>query len=195
MIEIEKKFLVNQYGLMKIIRNAKFISSQKLIDIYYDKPSFGLTRKDWWLRNRNGKIELKMVIIDNNKNNAIDRYKEVDHELNIRELLNIKSNKPLLESLETYGIKPFARIIAQRKKYKKSEFTIDFDITDFGYSICEVEILVKNDSEIQQALEKIEKFRKQNNLSSKVVRGKLIEYIYENRPKHYQVLLKAGVIK
>lgn len=109
--------------------------------------------------------------------------------------LKIKYDKSLPKSLAENEITPFAKIVSQRKKFKKGEFIFDFDITDFGYSICEIELLVKDKSEINIAAKKIEKFAKEINFENRPVKGKLIEYIYRNRSEHYQALVKAGVIR
>lgn len=193
MIEIEKKFLINQSVLRKIIQKAELISQKRLIDIYYDTLDYKLTSKDWWLRNRNGKFGLKVLVVGSKS--STDQYHEINNEKEIFEHLKINFKNSLSEALKQNNIKSFATIVAERKKYQKDDFVIDFDITDFGYSICEVELMVEDESEIKQALEKIEKFRKENNLSSKPVRGKLVEYIYRNRPEHYQSLREAGVIR
>lgn len=193
MIEIEKKFLIDADNLKKIIKSAKIISQQKLVDIYYDTADFKLTTKDWWLRNRNGKFELKVSIVGSKS--SVDRYHEIETEEEICQHLKITLINSLSETLEQNNIFQFAEIVSEREKYKKGDFTMDCDITDFDYSICEIELMVKDESQIVQALEKIEKFRKENNLSSNPVRGKLVEYIYRNRPKHYQALREAGVIR
>lgn len=193
MIEVEKKFLIDQTTLKKITKEAKFISQKKLVDIYYDTSDFKLTTKDWWLRNRNGKFELKVSVLGSKS--SIDQYHEIDEEKKICQHLKITFKNSLSETLKQNNINPFVKIISKRKKYKKDNFIMDFDITDFGYSICEVEIMVENESQIKQALEKIEKFRTKNDLSSEPVRGKLVEYIYRYSSQHYQALQAAGVIR
>lgn len=195
MIEIEKKFLINQAALQKITKGADFLSQQELVDIYYDTADFRLTTKDWWLRCRNGKFELKKVVEGIDKKIIADRYEEITEEHEICQYLGINFGKSLKNSLEKNKINPFATITAERKKYRKDDFTIDFDITDFNYSICEVELMVQDDSQMNQALEKIENFRKANNLKDERVRGKLVEYIYLNRPEHYRALKMAGVVR
>jgi adenylate cyclase class IV len=108
--------------------------------------------------------------------------------------LKINDQIPFEKSLANEKIEPFAKIVAERKKYKKDEFTLDFDITDFNYSVCEVELMVEDETKIDQAVEKIEKFRKENGFSDKKIKGKLIEYIYRNSPKHYESLVASGIV-
>lgn len=193
MIEVEKKFLISDKKIKKIIEVSDFVGQKELIDSYYDTKDFKLTTKDWWLRNRNGKFELKVSI--QGSKGSIDQYHEIDDEKEICQNLQINYKNSLLISLAKNKIAPFAKIASQRKKFKKDEFTIDFDITDFGYSICEIELLVSDKSEINSAVKKIENFAKEINLENRPVRGKLIEYIYRNRPEHCRALVKAGVIR
>lgn len=194
MIEIEKKYLVDDEKIKEITQDAKFLGQKELIDIYYDTDDFKLTTKDWWLRNRNGQYELKMVVLTHGQKGSVDRYQEIEDQIEICSFLGINDRIPFEESLANEKIKPFAKIIAERKKYKKGEFNLDFDITDFNYSVCEVELMVEDETKIDQAVEKIEKFRKQNGFSDKKIKGKLIEYIYRNLPKHYENLVASGVI-
>lgn len=195
MIEIEKKFLIDQSVLKKITTKAKLISQRRLVDIYYDTADFKLTTRDWWLRNRNGKFELKKIVCGSDEKNTVDRYEEIIDDKEICKHLKVDFEKSLTHTLKIHDISPFAKIIAKREKYIRDNLTIVFDITDFGYSICEVELVVEDASQIKQALEKIEKFRIKNDFSSEPVRGKLVEYIYRNRPQHYQSLQVAGVIR
>lgn len=192
MIEVEKKFLISDDKIAEITKNSDFIGVKDLVDSYYDTKDFKLTTKDWWLRNRNGKFELKVSI--QGSKGSIDQYDEIDDEKEICQYLKIDFGNSLLNTLARNKITPFAKIISQRKKFKKGEFTLDFDITDFGYSICEIELLVKDKSEIDYTAKRIENFAKEINLENKPVRGKLIEYIYRNRSEHYRALVKAGVI-
>jgi len=193
MIEIEKKYSIDREKIRELIQKAKFISKQELVDIYYDSDDFKLTTKDWWLRNRNGKFELKMVNLGK-KNSAVDRYKEINDEREICQFLEIQYKIPLIETLGENDIKPFATIKSTREKYKNGEFTLDFDITDFGYSICEIELMVDSETGAEAAVEKIEDFAQNNGLNSSRVRGKLVEYIYRNSPQHYRMLVEAGVV-
>jgi adenylate cyclase class IV len=154
-----------------------------------------LTSKDWWLRNRNGVFELKKVVVGENKDTAVDRYDEVDDEKEIAKDLEINFENTLAESLKQNQIEPFATIVATRKKYQKGDFNLDLDLTDFGYSICEIELMVEDETKMAEAMAKIENFRVEYGLNAGPVRGKLVEYIYRNRPEHYAILLKSGVIR
>lgn len=195
MIEIEKKYLIDDEKVQEIVKDADFLGQKELTDIYYDTADFRLTTKDWWLRNRNGVFELKKVVVGETKDINVDRYDEIDDEKEIAKDLEISFKNNLAESLKKNQIEPFATIVAMRKKYTKGSFNLDLDLTDFGYSICEIELMVEDETKMADAMAKIENFRVEYGLNAGHVRGKLVEYIYRNRPEHYAILLRAGVIR
>jgi len=87
----------------------------------------------------------------------------------------------------------FARIESVRRKFILGEFTIDLDMTNFGYGIGEVEIMVESPDQIQAAKTKIENFCKEMGFTIGV-RGKVLEYLYRNSPGHFQALLDSGLV-
>ena len=60
MIEVEKKFILTTEQEKSLIEGADFLGEKKFTDIYYDDEDFSLTKKDLWLRNREGRFELKI---------------------------------------------------------------------------------------------------------------------------------------
>lgn len=58
-IEIEKKFICTPSVLHYCLQNSITSVDIKMTDTYYDNSSFTLSKKDMWLRRRNGKLELK----------------------------------------------------------------------------------------------------------------------------------------
>jgi predicted adenylyl cyclase CyaB len=196
MIEVEKKFSLSADEINKLTAGSQFLGEKTFTDEYYDTEDFLLTAQDKWLRLRDGKWELKLTM---NKGQAankrkMDQYEELETEEGIKEALNIKSKKPLSSALAELGYKPFCKITTTRKKYKKGEFTIDLDQVDFGYNIGEIELMVEDHGQMQEALDKITEFAGKNNLSLLPVRGKVVEYLKRNKPEHYQKLKDAGVV-
>ncbi len=96
------------------------------------------------------------------------------------------------------GYLPFCTCQTERRKYKKGQFIIDLDLVifqDFTYNISEIELMVNEKSEIESAIEKIIDFAKEQNLTITPVRGKVIEYLKQAKPNHYQILVEKGVVK
>lgn len=136
------------------------------------------------------KFELKLSTPDSNLNGVFS-YQEVTEipiiQNEISRLLNVK--KTLKEMMNENILLPYSNFTSRRRKYKLNEFTFDFDETDFGYQVGEVEILV-NDNEVHQGREKIEKLFKSLNLQKTNTDGKLIEYVKLKNPKHFSILKK-----
>ena len=52
MIEIEKKFALNNEDEERLTKDAQFLNEYIFTDIYYDTDDFSLTSKDKWFRNK-----------------------------------------------------------------------------------------------------------------------------------------------
>lgn len=195
-IEVEKKFILTNEEIEKITQGAEFLSEKSFTDVYFDTAAFSLTTVDKWLRLRDDRFELKLPMNEGKgaSQRKLDQYEELDTDMAIRNVLDLASKGTLREDLETNGYKPFSTFTTTRRKYKKGDFIIDLDTMDFGYSIGEIELMVSEKSEMENALNKILSFAKELNLSVAPVRGKVIEYIKRTNPAHYQALEKAGIL-
>jgi len=197
MIEIEKKFILNEREKEQILKNAQFLGDKIFTDIYYDTKDYSLTLKDYWLRFRDGKAELKVPVKKEN-NTFINQYEEITDEDKIRQKINIPKVKDLISDLNVNNYNPFCKCKTTRTKYKKDIFSIDLDFVDFNdfsYNIAEVEIMIEKETTIDDAVEKINIFAKENNLKLESVKGKVIEYINRKIPHLYSELLNKGIVK
>lgn len=197
MIEIEKKFIINNEIKDRLVSDAEFIYRKIFTDTYYDNDSFSLTTKDIWLRSREGKFELKLPMSIRDKM-AINQYKEIEDEESIKQLLKLDHEDILSNVLQANGYAPFCSLTTVREKYKKGNFLIDIDTVsaeNFSYSIAEIELMIEEQSEMELALNQMGEFMTKNNISENPVRGKVIEYIRQNNSHHFNALLSVGVIK
>ena len=197
MIEVEKKFILNEQDKERLTKEAQFLNERVFTDTYYDTEIFSLTTKDKWLRSREGRFELKLPL-HKGVYRLADQYDELEDEQKIRKALNLPSNGNLADDLAKAGYFPFCTCKTTRRKYKKEQFIIDIDIVnfqDFIYNIVEIELMVNEKSEIEKAIEKIMYFAKSQNLTIAPVRGKVIEYLKRTKPNHYQALVLAKVVK
>lgn len=197
MIEVEKKFILNDQDQERLTKDAQFLNERVFTDIYYDTENFSLTSKDKWLRSREGRFELKLPLHDG-VDRLADQYDELENEQQIQEALNLPSSGPLADILADAGYSPFCICKTTRRKYQKGQFIIDLDLVDFQdftYNIGEIELMVNDKSEIEGAIRKILDFAKEQNLTIAPVRGKVIEYIKRIKPNHYQALIQAKVVK
>ena len=185
MIEVEKNFDLKAGDKERLIQDAKLISQKSFADIYYDTDDFRLTTKDYWLRQREGKWELKVPLGATIQRKETDQYYELEDEEEIKKTIG-----PDWDLL-----KPFAKIVTKRESWQNGEFHLDCDEMDFGFETFEAEIMVKDEKDVPGAEEKIMAFARENGIASAHGAGKVIVYIQRNYPKHYDALLEAGVIR
>lgn len=197
MIEVEKKFIPTPREVENVLRDAEFIEKESHTDIYYDTDDYFLTTKVTWLRQREGKFELKVPLNWRpNSHGEIIQFRELETESEICQFLALReTGKTLDEDLQSNGYKPFATITTTRKKYKKREHYFVLDETDFNFDILEIEVMVDDESKISDAEKKILEFAKQHGFTTALDTGKVVEWIRRNDTKHYQALKKAGVVR
>jgi predicted adenylyl cyclase CyaB len=191
MIEVEKKFALKEGDIDKLIDGAKYLGKVVNHDIYYDTADNQLSFNNIWLRQRNNKFELKVPVSGLNKKNkyGVTRYHELHTDKSITHELKIKKGDSLEQSLHQAGFKPFASYVTNRQKYKKSNFNIFIDNTDFGFQVAEIELLVDTQEDIESAAQKIVKFAKDVDLKIDYVSGKITHYLKKFKPDLYRKLL------
>ncbi|TAL50779.1 CYTH domain-containing protein [Patescibacteria group bacterium] len=194
MMEIEKKFRITPEQEAHLLEGARFLRVVTNEDIYFDRPDFVLTKQDHWLRKRSGRFELKRRAHELGHKMGGTAYDEIEDEAGIRTFLDLPVVNSLEADLSVAGYKPFTKIVTQRKSYEKEGFHVDLDNCDFGYEVAEIELMVTDEREREQALERIETFARHMGLNQTPVRGKIIEYLYRFSPEHYQALVDAGVL-
>jgi adenylate cyclase class IV len=197
MIEIEKKFSIRKGYFERLTKDAEFVSEKTNDDTYYDKRDYSLTKKGVWLRFRNGNWELKSRLHEK-ADPGVDQYEEIDTEEEIRDFLKLEKKESFAGDLKTNGYFSFCSYKTLRKKYRKDSLILDFDLVDFedfSYEVLEIELMVRDKSEIAKATKSIIDFAKENDLETKKVWGKAETYLRRYDPKHFQVLVRAGVMK
>ncbi|KKP97476.1 MAG: hypothetical protein US25_C0002G0021 [Candidatus Moranbacteria bacterium GW2011_GWE1_36_7] len=197
MFEVEKKIILSESDIVRLIEGGKFLSEKTFTDVYYDTEEFALTKNDIWLRKRGDDFDLKLPM-HLGDNNFSQQYQEIEGEEKIREIFAIAKLNDFESDINAFGYKPFCNCATTRKKYRKEGFIIDLDSVVYDdkgvYNIGEIELLVEEKKQMAEALEKIEKFAQKNELKSVPVRGKVIEYLLRSKPDHYQALVEAGVV-
>jgi thiamine-triphosphatase len=199
MIEVEKKFRLTKEQRESIIKDAKFISERTFTDVYYDTPDYKLTTKDIWLRQRDGKFEIKISLKPDHRGRLADQYEEIEDENIIREKIGLEKDGSLCDALSDNGYNQFLVCTTTRCKYSKPPFTIDMDLVtykddDFTYTLAEIECMVSNQSDVPEAIQNIQSFAQSHGCELELIRGKGVEYLFRKKPEHYQALVKAGVI-
>lgn len=114
---------------------------------------------------------------------------------------------PAIPSLmDGYELLPFARIATTRSSWQSGGtgslfigLSVDLDTTDFGYSVGEVEAVVKAEEEVEAARELIttlvSRINEESTTKEPPAVGKLEFYLERNQLKLYQACIGFGVIK
>ncbi len=178
MIEVEKKFKPSTEQLNAMTQGAEFLGEKILHDVYYDYPDYRMFKNGTRLRNRNGEWELKV-------GSGGGVAEELETEEEIKNFLNIQV--PLADFINE-NMKPFIDYTTKRKKYKNGEFEICVDELDFGLSVVEVELMVANVDDVQNAKDKIIEFGKSFGLDEASAIVKRTAYFQARRPDLYQEL-------
>ncbi len=185
MIEIEKKFLLNDAERERLLSGATFMETVVNIDTYFDLEDHSLTCRDCWLRKRNSNWELKIPLHALGEKTAVTHYRELTEHDEILAVLEFNFAE----------YQPFCTIVTTRRRYKKNDFSIDLDSCDFGYDLVEIELMVSEDDDRAAATELILAFAQKYGLRTDRVRGKILEYLRRFRPDHLRQLVEAGVAK
>jgi predicted adenylyl cyclase CyaB len=178
MIEVEKKFQPTEEQLKALLKDADFICDKINHDIYYDYGDYKLMKERVRLRNRNGNFELKLGQ-SRGVNIEIENKKEIED--------YFKTN-----NLEEFIKQNFVVIIeytTKRTEYRKGEFIIDVDRIDFGFNLCEIELMVKNEDEVKEAKDKIKNFAKEYGWEITKILPKGLEYLRIFKPEIYKELI------
>lgn len=197
MIEVEVRFHLPEEKREHFLNNAIFISEVSFTDTYYDTQDYALSIQDVWLRTRDNKFMLKVPATHTNTF-AFDKTSpmhEIEDESEIRKILKVQAKSDIKLDIESHGYKPLYTFTSTRRKYKNGEFSIDIDHVDykiFTYDICEVEIMVKQAEEVQEALQKIHSFIEKHGITVNPIDGKLLYLIKRVNPEHYHILQKTN---
>ena len=175
MIEVEIKFQPTEKQKELLLAGADFLYEKIIHDIYYDFPDYRLFKGQIRFRNRNNFFELKII-------KGKDASLELEDEKDIKEYFGTDNLREYIEK----NLLVVVDYSTKRKRYKKEEFTIDLDEMNFGYRLCEIELLVEKEEDMQEARKKILNFTKKYNLEIKKLPAKRSEYLRLFKPEIYK---------
>src|SRR3989338_8743904 len=119
MIEVERNFDLKPGDKERLINGATFLSKKKFKDVYYDNDAYDLTLKDYWLRKRNDKWQLKMPLNKESiKDRKTDQYIEYETNKEILRVLGLDGND-LTNAVKKAGFQSFTDITTERESWKK----------------------------------------------------------------------------
>ena len=167
-------------------QGSKLLNECSFTDVYYDTSDYRLTTNDHWLRKRNNQWQLKCPPEVRRGDTRCTQYAEYDNERTILKSLQVLLDKeppppsqppaagglPCVTGTSTStstsgysnlqglvqkaSLNEFAQYTTHRKTYVLDGFTIDLDLTDFGFQVGEIEVVVADESRITEALHQID---------------------------------------
>ncbi|HBA45890.1 hypothetical protein A2W67_00535 [Candidatus Nomurabacteria bacterium RIFCSPLOWO2_02_40_28] len=179
MIEVEKKFQPTEEQLKVLLEGAEFLGEKIVHDIYYDYSDYRLLKKDVRLRNRNNFFELK-----------VGKSSGVSQEIEKREDIEKYFSTSNLGEFIQKNLVVIIDYQSKRQKYKKENFSIDLDEMNFGYKLCEIELLVEKEEQVKDAENKIIDFAQKYNFDFKRILSKRFEFLRKFKPEIYKELRK-----
>lgn len=202
MIEIEKKFLLTDEQTQALLANARELGEKSVTDSYLDTNSYDLTTNDLWFRERNGSFELKAPLKTKSASStATNRYHELTELDSIRQALKLTTNDTFAVALSNGGIERFMTCFTHRRSYTKQGFQIDVDAvtyqgSQFKYAIAEIELIVDNEAQADEAEHRIIEFAQKFSLTTdQVILGKVAAYLKSEKVDHYEALVGAGIFR
>ena len=121
-LEVEQKFRCTD-AILRKLEELSCVQCQKLFtDVYFDTVDLVLTKKDMWLRSREGHLELKTP--HNIQETSVSLYMEVSNHREIAALLkcseiDLRFEQAIAsETLAAAGVRPFAKIETCRSRHK-----------------------------------------------------------------------------
>ncbi|MEK7588513.1 MAG: CYTH domain-containing protein [Patescibacteria group bacterium] len=178
MIEVEKRFQLTDEQEKAMLEGAEFLGEKLVHDIYYDYPDYRMMKKDIRLRKRNDKFELK-VKKSAGVNQEIENEKEIARYFNLSDSISDFVEKNLVKLIEYNTL---------RKKYKKGDFNIDIDNTDFNYKLCEIELLVDKDSDVKSATTQIKELAQKFGFENQKTLPKRVAFLKKFKIEVYNEL-------
>lgn len=227
MLEVERKFVLSDMESTASIE-SKLVDlgmAKKeetfMVDWYFDLQVPTLTPLDNWLRYRevSGNGASWQLKKGQRHEGGVTVYEEVEGDEAVQQALSAihwqtetSSITPIAEYEgrqvpelpdPTCGLLPFCRIETRRASWRylngdSSSIAVDLDVTNFGYMVGEVEIVVETKEEVQEARQKIEEFLRLHvpapAANAETAVGKLEHYLMAHRPEFYQACVESGSI-
>lgn len=186
-LEVERKFVVPSNYRERLADNGFTMVKEfdeVLVDKYFDTADHALLSQDHWLRQRNGDWELKYPVGPLHPTGGSTLYHETSNPDDILSKLKPLIRHDEFEVFDTTGqgvdqvaasdkkaclnelvleevLTAFAHLETKRQCYNKEDVNIVIDVTDWGYSIGEIEVMIEDHSQVAEAIQKIENLAQQ----------------------------------
>lgn len=164
-VEIKRKFKIDDDSDSRIIsKGGNLLSSEILVDQYFDDSCYKLTLNDSWFRKRNEKFELKTSCSAVLSGGSVLTDEKIII-MSLQRLLSRKSKggitKTLSEVVTELGLVEFATFQTKRNTYLLGDYTFILDLTDFGFQSGDIMLTVDNPAKVSDGIQSIEKIAKE----------------------------------
>jgi thiamine-triphosphatase len=227
MLEVEQKFVLSDVESTTSIE-SKLVDlgmakngETYMVDWYFDLDVPTLTPLDKWLRYRDvlGKGGVWQLKKGQRHEGGVTVYEEVEGDEAVQQALDIinwQTEMPPTTPITEYegyqipdlpdptcGLVPFCRLETKRTCWRyphgdSSSLAVDLDVTNYGYMVGEVEIVVETKDEVQEAQHRIEEFARfllpSLDSEAEPAVGKLEHYLMAHRPEFYRACVERGNI-
>ncbi|XP_013365879.1 PREDICTED: thiamine-triphosphatase isoform X1 [Chinchilla lanigera] len=176
LIEVERKFVPGPGTEERLQELGGSLEHQIIFrDTYYDTPELNLMRSDHWLRRREGSgWELKCpgaVGVSGTHTKYLELTSDPAIVARLCQVLEAEGlgTGGVAAVLGPLGLQEVASFVTKRSSWKllfsgtdeeEPPLRVDLDTADFGYAVGEVEALVREETEVPCALEKIQSLSK-----------------------------------
>ena len=177
-------------------------------DAYWDNAGCTLTRRDTWLRQREGKWEIKIPLGDPGDRSGASGgertvFREVEGEAAVRAALEslldggaLAGAGDLEATLRAAAFAPFVTFGTKRSKFRVGECAIDADVASFGHSVVEVEVMCESEAAVPEAEAAIARVAGELQLVPlQNTGGKLETCIRREAPAVLAALVEEGILK
>ncbi len=152
MIEVEIKARVSNLSQIekKIVDlGARFIEKLEEHDVYYQHPCRDFTKTDEALRIR--EISKEKIVLITYKGPKLNKVSKTRREINV----NVSELEKITEIIEALGFTPVGEVNKFRSVFELNNITLTLDHVYKLGDFVELEIIVKNNAEIDDALKYI----------------------------------------
>lgn len=214
-VEVERKFAAPPGGLPQLesavaAAGGRPLGSATLSDCYWDTPDARLARRDVWLRARDSGWELKVPPrgMEDDRRSGGERgvFVEVEglqavvaalQEQGLVEFITPPPTSAAFEAaLRAAGLAAFAEFETHRARFAlPNGVSVDADVASFGHSVVELEQMVTDEAEVEEADARIRATAARLGLLPLGgTGGKLETFIRRHRPAHLRALIAAGLL-
>ncbi|PRP86073.1 thiamine-triphosphatase-like [Planoprotostelium fungivorum] len=129
----------------------------------------------------------------------VDQYIEIVRESDIDRHLDTLSLQKSdgVDLFARWNLSPFCTITTTRTKLSivDQPATVDLDETDFGYRVGEIEVMLEEGGDREEASRLIERICTEHGLETSSVPGKVLKYIEDRNPQLYALWKQCGLLQ